>query len=288
MARARLPKILCVDDEPGLLRSMRWLMRGRYEVAVAGCGMDALALLGGDSFDVVISGLRMPGMNGTELLEHARLVSPRTVRLLLTGTSDLDAVLGSLDDAELFRFLSKPWDSQKLLDAVAQAVSIANAKPCTRVSPIPVVRSAEARPAEDMVLVFNHDDSVTGQWRAAVQGTVGILGTGDIAEALSHLSRRNVAVLIADLDSECTEPLDLIRAVNRHLPFVAVLVCGQACRGGVIDTLISEGLIHSFIAQPATLDQMNRALHSAMARRRAPTKAAESAAPSAWLLGLLS
>lgn len=288
MARAQLPKILCVDDEPGLLRSMRWLMRGRYEVAVASSGMDALALLGGDSFDVIISGLRMPGMSGTELLEHARLVSPRTVRMLLTGTSDLDAVLDSLDDSQLFRFLSKPWDNQKLLDAVAQAVSIAKETPCSRGTAVKVVRSAEVRPAEDMVLVFNRDDSVAGQWRAAVQGTVGILGTGDIAEALSHLTRRNVAVLVTDLDGECTEQLELIRAVQRHLPSVAVLACSQACRGGVIEPLMSEGLIHSFIAQPATLDQMNRAFHSAMARRRAPTKAAESAAPSAWLLGLLS
>lgn len=288
MARARLPKILCVDDEPGLLRSMRWLMRGRYEVAVAGSGMDALALLGGDSFDVIISGLRMPGMSGTELLEHARLVSPRTVRMLLTGTSDLDAVLGSLDDSQLFRFLSKPWDNQKLLDAVAQAVSIAKETPCSRVTAVKVVRSAEVRPAEDMVLVFNRDDSVAGQWRAAVQGTVGILGTGDLAEALSHLTRRNVAVLVTDLDGECTEQLELIRAVHRHLPSVAVLVCSQARQGGVIDPLISEGLVHSFIAQPATPEQMNRALRSAMTRRRAPMKAPESAAPSAWLLGLLS
>ncbi len=288
MARARLPKILCVDDEPGLLRSMRWLMRGRYEVAVASSGMDALALLGGDSFDVIISGLRMPGMSGIELFEHARLVSPRTVRMLLTGSSDLDAALGSLDDGELFRFLSKPWDNQKLLDAVAQAVSIASAIPCTRVSAVQVVRSAEVCPAEDMVLVFNRDDSVAGQWRAAVQGAVGILGTGDIAEALSHLTRRNVAVLVTDLDDRSTEQLELIRAVHRHLPSVAVLVCSQASRGGVINPLISEGLFHSFIAQPATPEQMNRALRSAMARRRAPTKAPESAAPSAWLLGLLS
>ena len=60
-----------VDDEPGLLRSLRWLLRGQYEVAVASSGFDGLALLGAENFDVVISDQRMPGMTGTEFLERA-------------------------------------------------------------------------------------------------------------------------------------------------------------------------------------------------------------------------
>mgnify|MGYP006178134753 CR=1 FL=1 len=118
MSQVSLPKVLCVDDEPGLLRSLRWLLRGQYEVAVASSGFDGLALLGAENFDVVISDQRMPGMTGTEFLERAKQVSPRSIRLLLTGYSDFNAVLSSVNDSEVFRFISKPWDNQKLLDTV--------------------------------------------------------------------------------------------------------------------------------------------------------------------------
>ena len=83
----RLPKVLCVDDEPPLLRSLRWLLRREFDVAVASSGREALALLAADRFDVVLSDQRMPGMCGSEFLSLAQQVSPLTVRLLpITST----------------------------------------------------------------------------------------------------------------------------------------------------------------------------------------------------------
>ena len=77
-----LPKVLCVDDEAPLRRSLRWLLRGEFDVVVASDGAQALALLGAQRFDVLLSDQRMPGMCGTELLRQAREASPHTVRLL--------------------------------------------------------------------------------------------------------------------------------------------------------------------------------------------------------------
>ena len=125
MNNAPLPKVLCVDDEPAMLRSLRWLLRGRYEVAVAASGLDALALLGAAKFDVVISDQRMPGMSGVEFLKRARQVSPRSVRLLLTSHAEFNAVQASVSDCKIFRFVSKPWDNPHLLKTLSDAARIA-------------------------------------------------------------------------------------------------------------------------------------------------------------------
>lgn len=181
MDKAVLPKILCVDDEPGLLRSMRWLMRGSYEVAVASCGRDALALLGGDSFDVIICNQRMPGMGGTELLEHARLVSPRTVRMLLTGHADLDALPGSLNDGEVFRHLAKPWDNQQLLACVADAVAIAQGNPGAATPTTQRRQMNDVGTRAATVLVLSNDAHVSTPWWPAALDAFNVLCTDDIA-----------------------------------------------------------------------------------------------------------
>ena len=88
-ARAR---VLCVDDEPNILRSLRWLLQKQYDVDIAASGIDALTMLRKADYDVVISDQCMPGMIGSELLREVRKVAPRAMRILLTGYSDMQAV----------------------------------------------------------------------------------------------------------------------------------------------------------------------------------------------------
>jgi DNA-binding NtrC family response regulator len=111
-------RILCVDDEPAILRSLQWLLRRRFEVSVAPGGAEALALLRDGDFDVVVSDQRMPGMSGAELLREVRRLSPRSMRILLTGYSDIQAILRSVNEGEVFRFIHKPWDVNELPEVI--------------------------------------------------------------------------------------------------------------------------------------------------------------------------
>ena len=77
--------ILCVDDEPNILRSLNWLLRKDFDVLTAPNGHEALALVRQNDFDVIISDQRMPGMTGVEFLREVSRVSPRAIRILLTG-----------------------------------------------------------------------------------------------------------------------------------------------------------------------------------------------------------
>jgi DNA-binding NtrC family response regulator len=268
MNHVSLPKVLCVDDEPGLLRSLRWLLRGQYEVAVASSGFDGLALLGAENFDVIISDQRMPGMTGTEFLERAREVSPRSIRLLLTGYSDFNAVLSSVNDSEVFRFISKPWDNQKLLETVGDAAKVARMTQTSWIDFEDTVTSQGSDAFDESVLVIDSDTGAGAQWQTVVKNAGKLLVTNDIGEAVSHLTRQKVAVLITDIQGSTSQQMDLIRAVRRNQPQVVVLVYSQERDSVVIGRLINEGQIYRFIAKPAGPEYLNRTLRSALARHR--------------------
>ena len=268
MTHASPPKVLCVDDEPGLLRSLRWLLRGQYEVAVAASGQDGLALLNAENFDVVISDQRMPGMTGTEFLERARKVSPRSIRLLLTGYSDFNAVLSSVNDSEVFRFISKPWDNQKLLETVSDAAKVARMTQASWVDFQDTVGADSGDSFDEGVLVFDSDQTACAQWRSAAKRAGNLVCTDDIGEAVSHLTRQKVAVLITDVEGARSQQMDLIRAVRRNQPQVVVMVYSKERDSAVIGRLINEGQIHRFIAKPAGPEYLIRSLHLALARHR--------------------
>lgn len=117
------PRILCVDDEEGILVALRRLLRRNYSVYRALSGAEALEILEQDGpFAVVVSDLVMPEMDGIELLLQVRTRSPDTVRVLLTGQANLHAAVESVNKAGIFRFLLKPFRRDTLNDAVRDAV----------------------------------------------------------------------------------------------------------------------------------------------------------------------
>ena len=123
-AAAQLPRrtLLLVDDEAGILAALKRLFRGEgYDLLTAASGMEALELLAGNDVGVVVSDARMPHMSGSEFLGKVREIHPRTVRMMLTGYTELKAVTSAVNRGELFSFLTKPWDDDELLAAVRNA-----------------------------------------------------------------------------------------------------------------------------------------------------------------------
>src|SRR5205814_895067 len=90
------PTLLFVDDEPSILTALRVVFRSAYNVTVTTDGFEAIELLKSKKFDVIVSDQRMPSITGVEVLCNARDISPNTVRILLTGYSDTDAILGAI------------------------------------------------------------------------------------------------------------------------------------------------------------------------------------------------
>lgn len=122
MTQAR-PRILCVDDESLVLEGLKRNLRPYFEVSVASGGAEALGLFReGDPFTVIVSDMRMPGMDGAQFLARARELAPDTVRILLTGHADVDSALAAVNQGAIFRFLTKPCPFDQLISALRAGV----------------------------------------------------------------------------------------------------------------------------------------------------------------------
>jgi response regulator RpfG family c-di-GMP phosphodiesterase len=113
------PRVLCVDDEPQVLDGLGLHLRRRYEVLTAPGGFAALEMLRtAEPIAVILSDMRMPGMDGTTFLKAARQIMPDATRILLTGYAEPDTAIAAVNEGQIFRFLSKPCPSASLLAAI--------------------------------------------------------------------------------------------------------------------------------------------------------------------------
>jgi PAS domain S-box-containing protein len=115
--------ILFVDDELDILSSLkRFLRREPYSRLFAESGLKALELLEENNVAVIVSDLRMPEMNGLELISEVKKRNPDTMRLILSGTQDFDQIIGSINKGEVFRFIPKPVDPDALRNVLGDAI----------------------------------------------------------------------------------------------------------------------------------------------------------------------
>ena len=116
-------RILIVDDEANILNSLKRLFRNQpYEIFTADSGDAALELLKNQTVDLIISDMRMPGLNGADFLAMAKEQYPLTERILLTGFSDMESTVKAINDGGIFGYLSKPWDSSEVLSLVENSL----------------------------------------------------------------------------------------------------------------------------------------------------------------------
>lgn len=116
-------RILCVDDEPNILSALRRTLTSfGYQVIAANSGQEGLKLLQREPVQLVISDMRMPGMDGVSFLEYVSVRWPDTVRILLTGYSSLESTIDAVNRGHVYCYIAKPWDDDDLKVTVAQAL----------------------------------------------------------------------------------------------------------------------------------------------------------------------
>jgi DNA-binding NtrC family response regulator len=115
-------KIMIVDDEPANLRTLERLFRPDYQVVTAPSGAEALALLEQHDVALMISDQRMPAMTGIELMMKTVAIRPQMVKILLTGYTDVGALIEALNSGLVYRYLTKPWNNDDLRATVSRAL----------------------------------------------------------------------------------------------------------------------------------------------------------------------
>jgi diguanylate cyclase (GGDEF)-like protein len=118
------PTLLLVDDEPSIVSSLKRLLRGDgYRILTANSGKEGLQLLAEHTVDLIVSDQRMPEMTGVEFLRQVRQLYPDTVRIVLSGYTELQTVTDAVNGGAIYKFLTKPWDDEQLRSHIQEAVA---------------------------------------------------------------------------------------------------------------------------------------------------------------------
>lgn len=254
------PRLLFIDDEERVTNALRAVFRDNYDVATASSGEQALELVRKQPFHVIVSDQRMPGMLGVELLREVKSLQPNAVRILLTGYSDLAAIVGSVNDGEVYRFISKPWNQDDLQGTMAEAVTIAIA---LEASPPPRVAM---KPSEDVVALVLDDAAMARAAREMAGDLCRVVHAPTLDEALHALATNEVAVLIADLESSRVDNTVLLKLLKQEHPQTLVIVTTSRSDSEMIISLINEARIFRFVNKPVNLTLLQSHIVAALER----------------------
>jgi len=206
-----------------------------------------------------VSDQRMPEMTGVELLREARALAPGTVRLLLTGYSDLAAMVGSVNEGEVFRFVSKPWQQDDLKATLAEAASVALALEAG------AARGAAA-PRSDAAALVIGEPAIARAARELSRGGFPVLEAQDAEEALALLAQHEVAALVCDVDLRSEDPGALLRVLKSQSPQTQLLVTSEVSAAELIIRLINEARIFRFLKKPINYSLLEKGLMAALER----------------------
>jgi len=116
------PTLLLLDDETNILKALaRVLRRDGFRILSTTSIKEAFSLLATNDVQVIVSDQRMPEMSGTEFLSRVKAIHPNTVRIVLSGYTDLKSVTDAINEGAIYKFLTKPWDDQQIREQIRQA-----------------------------------------------------------------------------------------------------------------------------------------------------------------------
>jgi serine/threonine-protein kinase len=263
-AGGRKARILFVDDEERIVNALRSVFRASYHVFTATNGPEALEFVRKFQPHVVVSDQRMPEMTGVELLRRVKALAPNTVRMLLTGYSDLAAIVGSVNDGEVFRFISKPWDNQEIQKIVAEAAAIAFDLAATVATPPILPERMEAG-----VLVIEARDELLRTVTRLIGGACPVYNAKNLDEGLLQLETHETAVIVADVATRGEEIIAAFKALKRERPEILAIVVTEASDSELVIDLINQAQIFRFINKPVNAELLRQHVQAALIRYQA-------------------
>jgi DNA-binding NtrC family response regulator len=258
---AKKARILFVDDEERILTALRSVFRANYQVLTATSGSQALELARKFQPHVVVSDQRMPEMTGVELLRQIKEAAPATVRLLLTGYSDLAAIVGSVNEGEVFRFVSKPWDNDEIQGIIGEAAAIALELAATAATPPILPERVDAG-----ILLIGVADETAAAVKRFVGGACPVRGAADFDAAIGQLDAHETALVIAELGKRREESLPALKVLKHEHPEILVIVLTEASDSELVIELINQAQIFRFLNRPIDAEKLKTHVQGALTR----------------------
>jgi len=257
------PTLLLIDDEERILRSLRMLFFTGYEVHTTTDPQEALRIMRENQVHVIVSDQRMPLMQGSELLRIAREVSPATMRILLTGYSDMEASIASVNEGEVFRYLMKPWIGEEVKQVVAEAAAIAEATFAVQHAPAAVAAVPEKKPR---VLIMDHDEETAQVVHEVLHDRCEIIWASDAQHAMEELAKQDISVVVSDLmlgDTNVGYILKTIKQINPQTQCIVVTSFNDTSR---LVELINQAQISRYLPKPLSKSMLERNLEYMLER----------------------
>jgi len=258
-------RVLFVDDDERILNAVRALFRLDYEVVTAAGGEAALEALRQGAFHVIVSDQRMPGVTGVELLRQARALAPNAVRILLTGYTDLAALVGSINQGEIFKFVMKPWDNEELKKAVGDAARIALELAATAEAPAAKAEATHPRSAGSLLVIDPKEGLAKGLERL-LAGAAQVMQVATPQEAAKALQGREVAAIVADLGAGTDGLVALFKQLKEKRPEILSILIAEEPDSELGIELINKAQIYRFLPKPVSAKELRTQVSAALRR----------------------
>lgn len=253
------PKIAFIDDEKRILRSLKMHFRQTHDVFITTDPDELINYVQDNDVQVVISDQRMPDKQGTEVLREVKAASPNTIRILLTGYADLNAVIDSVNEGEIYRYITKPWHNDELKQVVTKATEIAQQTKDIDHEVTDAVKTSGSR----HVLVLDDDKEVYQQIKSHFEPAFKISWASNLEQASDLLQRKNFSVAIADVTLNGDNIAPVVYALKNIQPDLMMLMLTEFKDAHLIIDLINKGQIYRCLPRPTNLTIMGISLERA-------------------------
>lgn len=266
------PRIAFIDDEPRILRSLKMHFRQSHEVFTTTDAAELMEYISTHDVQVVISDQRMPDKTGTEVLREVKNASPNTIRILLTGYADLNAVIDSVNEGEIYRYITKPWQNDELKKVVNKATEIARQTQDVLQDHTPDIEASSLlSPASTTnnskdkryILVLDDDESVYQQIKSHFKGVYSVSWASSLEQAAELLQRKKFGVTIADVTLGQENIAPIVYALKNIQPDLMVLMLTEFKDAHMVIDLINKGQIYRCLPRPTNLAIMSISLDRA-------------------------
>ena len=261
------PKIAFIDDEPRILRSLKMHFRQSHDVFITTDASELMKYVSEHDVQVVISDQRMPDKQGTEVLRDIKAASPNTIRILLTGYADLNAVMDSVNEGEIYRYITKPWQNDELKQIVNKATEIAqqtqeitqNTMQGNDTQKV----SGGSTGSNRNILVLDDDESVYQQIKSHFKSAYTVSWASNLEQAAKLLQKKRFGVTITDstLNKENITPI--VYALKNIQPGLMVLMLTEFKDAHMVIDLINKGQVYRCLPRPTNFSIMSISLDRA-------------------------
>ncbi|WP_289116389.1 response regulator [uncultured Psychrobacter sp.] len=259
------PKIAFIDDEPRILRSLKMHFRQSHDVFVTTDATELMKYVSEHDVQVVISDQRMPDKQGTEVLRDIKEASPNTIRILLTGYADLNAVIDSVNDGEIYRYITKPWQNDELKKIVNKATEIAQQTQDITQNMKQDDKSQSFMNASSKrnILVLDDDESIYQEIKNQFKSTYTVSWASNLEQAAKLLQKKKFGVTITDatLNEENITPI--VYALKNIQPDLMVLMLTEFKDAHMVIDLINKGQVYRCLPRPTNFSIMSISLDRA-------------------------